>query len=199
MSTLITTGRKTPLPAFPIHSYTTRRENLKTTFLVFSKTERAVGRISSLHSHPYALQTVNDMVLCVAKGTLWVWRGEELWGGDGALGRPGGLLCYSEVLHEKSRKVRAQGGCDHACRDGVIWGCVLERDGKRRNWILLRSPRKHPVLLSPFRPLIPRTVREYVPFTLSHSNGGNLLQQPVETDTWCSCWKTLQMKRKQGF
>lgn len=89
----------------------------------------------------------------------------------------------TEVLHGKSRKMRAQGGYEDACRDRVIRGCVLKRNGKRRNWVLLRSPKKHTVLLSLFRPLIPGTVREYVRFALSHSTEGNLLQQPVEADT----------------
>lgn len=68
VSTLTTTGRKTPLPAFPIHSSTTRGENLKTAVLVFSKTDRALSRIRSLHSHPCVLQTVNEYGTMRGKG-----------------------------------------------------------------------------------------------------------------------------------
>lgn len=41
-------------------------------------------------------------------------------GGDVILGRLGGLLCYDRGLHEKSRKMRVQGGYEVACRARVI-------------------------------------------------------------------------------
>lgn len=112
---------------------------------------------------------MNVLLTMCGKGDLVGMTRLRTWRWRGYPGLPGRLLCCDSGSRWERQEQESQG--HEVIHAGLEWceAVCWKRLEKRKDWIFPGATREYPALLSLFRPLIPRTRREYICFVLGHS------------------------------